>query len=103
VRFRPSFFPFTEPSAEVDVACSRQDGKLIIGKGGDWLELLGCGMVHENVLKACDIDTNGLQGFAFGMGLERLTMLKYGMTDIRHLYEGDIRFHTHFGSPYFSL
>lgn len=91
VRFRPSFFPFTEPSAELDVGCSRKDGKITFGKGEDWMELLGCGMVHPNVLKACGIEDESLQGFAFGMGIERLTMFKYGISDIRQLYEADTR------------
>ena len=83
VRFRPSFFPFTEPSAEVDIGCSRKDGKLTLGNGNDWLEILGCGMVHPNVLKACHLDPEEYQGFAFGMGLERIAMLKYGIPDLR--------------------
>lgn len=82
VRFRPSFFPFTEPSAEVDVM--RKDGK--------WLEILGCGMVHPNVLKAVNVDPTRFRGFAFGMGLERLTMLRYGVTDLRSFFENDVRF-----------
>ncbi len=98
VRFRPSFFPFTEPSAEVDIACSRKDGKLMIGEGGDWLELLGCGMVHPNVLTNCGVDPAEYQGFAFGIGLERLCMLKNGIIDIRQCYEGDDAWLKHFGS-----
>ncbi len=98
VRFRPSFFPFTEPSAEVDIACSRKDGKLVIGEGGDWLELLGCGMVHSNVLTNCGVDPAEYQGFAFGIGLERLCMLKNGIIDIRQCYEGDESWLKHFGS-----
>ncbi|GGW76419.1 phenylalanine--tRNA ligase subunit alpha [Alteromonas halophila] len=82
VRFRPSYFPFTEPSAEVDV----------MGKNGEWLEVLGCGMVHPNVLKAVDIDPEEYTGFAFGMGVERLTMLRYGVTDLRAFFENDLRF-----------
>lgn len=82
VRFRPSYFPFTEPSAEVDV----------MGENGQWLEVLGCGMVHPNVLKAVDIDPRAFNGFAFGMGVERLTMLRYGVTDLRAFFENDIRF-----------
>lgn len=101
VRFRPSFFPFTEPSAEVDIGCTRKDGKLIIGNGGDWLELLGCGMVHPNVLKACDIDSSIHRGFAFGMGIERLIMVKYGIADIRQLYEGDLRWLNQSGSNFY--
>jgi phenylalanyl-tRNA synthetase alpha chain len=98
VRFRPSFFPFTEPSAEVDIACTKKDGKLVIGKGGDWLELLGCGMVHPNVLTNCGIDPVEFQGFAFGVGLERLCMIKNGIADIRQLYEGDDAWLKHYGS-----
>lgn len=91
VRFRPSFFPFTEPSAEVDIACGRKDGKLVIGEGSGWLEMLGCGMVHPHVLENCGTDPATTQGFAFGMGIERLIMVKYGITDIRQLYETDLR------------
>lgn len=98
IRMRPSFFPFTEPSAEVDVACTKKDGRLIMGEGGGWMELLGCGMVHPHVLQNCGIDPNEYQGFAFGMGIERLCMIKNGMTDIRQLYEGDERWMHHFGS-----
>ncbi|MEE2025202.1 MULTISPECIES: phenylalanine--tRNA ligase subunit alpha [Alkalimonas] len=82
VRFRPSFFPFTEPSAEVDV----------MGKNGKWLEVLGCGMVHPNVLKSVGIDPTKYSGFAFGMGVERLAMLRYGVTDLRSFFENDVRF-----------
>lgn len=82
VRFRPSYFPFTEPSAEVDV----------MGKNGKWLEVLGCGMVHPNVLKAVNIDPEEYTGFAFGMGVERLTMLRYGVNDLRAFFENDLRF-----------
>lgn len=82
VRFRPSYFPFTEPSAEVDV----------MGKDGKWLEVLGCGMVHPNVLRAVGIDPEQYTGFAFGMGVERLTMLRYGVTDLRAFFENDLRF-----------
>lgn len=97
VRFRPSFFPFTEPSAEVDIGCSRKDGTLVIGEGDDWLEVLGCGMVHPNVLKNCDIDPEEWQGFAFGMGVERLAMLKYGIPDLRTFFDADIRWLKHYG------
>ncbi|MGB8276199.1 MAG: phenylalanine--tRNA ligase subunit alpha, partial [Alphaproteobacteria bacterium] len=83
LRFRPSFFPFTEPSAEVDIGCSRKGGELKIGAFGDWLEILGCGMVHPKVLDACGIDSAEYQGFAFGVGVERLAMLKYGIPDLR--------------------
>ncbi|MBF0167127.1 MAG: phenylalanine--tRNA ligase subunit alpha [Alphaproteobacteria bacterium] len=97
VRFRPSFFPFTEPSAEVDIGCSREGGELRIGRGAGWLEILGCGMVHPNVLKNCGIDPDKYQGFAFGMGVERLAMLKYGIPDLRTFFEADLRWLKHYG------
>lgn len=97
IRMRPSFFPFVEPGAEVDMGCSRKGGKLQIGNFGDWVELLGCGMVHPNVLTSCGIDPNEYQGFAFGMGVERIAMLKYGVTDLRGFYEGDARWLKHYG------
>lgn len=97
VRFRPSYFPFTEPSAEVDIGCSFKDGTLKIGEGGDWLEVLGCGMVNPNVLENCEIDSKKFQGFAFGMGIERMAMLKYGIPDLRTFYESDIRWLKHYG------
>jgi len=97
VRFRPSFFPFTEPSAEMDIGCSRSKGALKIGAGDDWLEILGCGMVHPNVLKAVGIDPDVYQGFAFGMGIERVAMLKYGIPDLRTFFEGDTRWNAHYG------
>ncbi|MEX0815574.1 MAG: phenylalanine--tRNA ligase subunit alpha [Dongiaceae bacterium] len=97
VRFRPSFFPFTEPSAEVDIGCSRSGGELRIGAGGDWLEILGCGMVHPKVLEMCGIDPARYQGFAFGMGIERIAMLKYGIPDLRTFFEADLRWLRHYG------
>ena len=97
VRFRPSYFPFTEPSAEVDIGCSRKGGTLTIGAGEDWLEILGCGMVHPKVLANCGIDPNEYQGFAFGMGIERIAMLKYGIPDLRTFYESDLRWLRHYG------
>ena len=97
IRFRPSFFPFTEPSAEVDIGCRRDKGEIKIGAGADWLEVLGCGMVHPNVLKNCNIDPEEWQGFAFGMGVERLAMLKYGIPDLRTFFESDIRWLAHYG------
>jgi phenylalanyl-tRNA synthetase alpha chain len=97
VRFRPSYFPFTEPSAEVDIGCSRQGGELKIGAGGDWLEILGSGMVHPQVLQNCGIDPAEYQGFAFGMGIERVAMLKYGIPDVRAFYESDLRWLRHYG------
>jgi phenylalanyl-tRNA synthetase alpha chain len=97
VRFRPSYFPFTEPSAEVDIGCSRAGGELKIGAGGDWLEILGSGMVHPKVLINCGIDPDEYQGFAFGMGIERIAMLKYGIPDLRTFYESDLRWLRHYG------
>lgn len=97
VRFRPSFFPFTEPSAEMDIGCDRSGGGLKIGAGKDWLEILGCGMVHRNVLKNCGIDPDEYQGFAFGMGVERIAMLKYGIPDLRTFFESDVRWLDHYG------
>jgi phenylalanyl-tRNA synthetase alpha chain len=97
IRFRPSFFPFTEPSAEVDIGCSRKGGELKLGNHGDWLEILGCGMVHPNVLKACGVDPDRYQGFAFGMGIERIAMLKYGIPDLRTFFEADLRWLKHYG------
>lgn len=96
LRFRPSFFPFTEPSAEVDIGCSREGGELKIGAGKDWLEILGCGMVHPNVLKNAGLDPNEYQGFAFGAGIERIAMLKYGIPDLRTFYESDVRWLKHY-------
>ena len=97
VRFRPSFFPFTEPSAEVDIGCSRQGGELKIGKGSGRLEIGGSGMVHPNVLKACGLDPDEYQGFAFGMGVERMAMLKYGIPDLRTFFDSDLRWLKHYG------
>jgi len=97
VRFRPSYFPFTEPSAEVDIGCSREGGGLTIGAGADWLEILGCGMVNPHVLENCGIDSTKYQGFAFGLGIERAAMLKYGVPDLRTFYESDIRWLKHYG------
>ena len=97
VRFRPSYFPFTEPSAEVDIGCSFKGGTLKIGEGEDWLEVLGSGMVNPNVLENCGIDSNKYQGFAFGMGIERMAMLKYGIPDLRTFYDSDLRWLKHYG------
>ncbi|MBK3405909.1 phenylalanine--tRNA ligase subunit alpha [Methylorubrum populi] len=97
MRFRPSFFPFTEPSAEVDIQCSRKGGELRFGEGTDWLEILGCGMVHPNVLRSGGLDSDQVQGFAFGMGIDRLAMLKYGMPDLRPFFEADVRWLEHYG------
>jgi len=97
VRFRPSYFPFTEPSAEVDIGCSRKSGELIIGEGDEWLEILGSGMVNPRVLQNCGLDPNEHQGFAFGMGLERIAMLKYGIPDLRPFFDSDMRWMKHYG------
>jgi phenylalanyl-tRNA synthetase alpha chain len=97
MRFRPSFFPFTEPSMEVDIQCRRDKGEIRFGEGEDWLEILGCGMVHPNVLRACDIDPDIYQGFAWGMGIDRIAMLKYGLPDLRALFEADVRWLSHYG------
>jgi phenylalanyl-tRNA synthetase alpha chain len=95
VRFRSSYFPFTEPSMEVDIGWDRRTGEL--GRGGDWLEILGSGMVHPRVLANCGIDPREWQGFAWGMGVERVTMLKHGMSDLRPFYESDLRWLRHYG------
>ena len=92
MNFRPSYFPFTEPSAEVDIGCSYDGSEIRIGEGEDWLEILGCGMVNPRVLEACNVDPTKWQGFAWGMGIDRIAMLKYGVQDIRLFYSGDIRF-----------
>ena len=103
VRFRSSYFPFTEPSAEVDIGCSREGGKLTIGAGSDWLEILGCGMVNPRVLQHCGLDPEKYQGFAFGMGLERIAMLKYEIPDLRPFYDSDLRWLRHYGFASFAL
>ena len=97
MRFRPSFFPSTEPSAEVDIQCSRKGGEIRFGEGDDWLEILGCGMVHPNVLRNCGLDPDAVQGFAFGVGIDRIAMLKYGMPDLRPFFEADVRWLDHYG------
>jgi phenylalanyl-tRNA synthetase alpha chain len=100
-RFRPHHFPFTEPSAEMDVQCDRSGGDIKIGQGTDWLEVVGCGMVHPNVLRNCGLDPEIWQGFAFGFGVDRLGMLKYGMPDLRDMFAGDTRWLAHYGfSPF---
>lgn len=96
-RFRPSFFPFTEPSMEVDVGCRRSGSEIRIGEGDDWLEILGCGMVHPNVIRAAGLDPDVYQGFAFGMGIDRIAMLKYGMPDLRAFFDADARWLKHYG------
>ena len=97
MRFRPSHFPFTEPSAEVDIGYKIKDGKIIIGEGDKWLEILGCGMVHPNVLKNVKVDPIKFQGYAFGIGIDRLAMLKYGINDLRAFFDCDYRWLNHFG------
>ncbi|PIO99904.1 phenylalanine--tRNA ligase subunit alpha [Pleomorphomonas carboxyditropha] len=96
-RFRPSFFPFTEPSMEVDVGCRRSGSEIRIGEGDDWLEILGCGMVHPNVIRSAGLDPDVYQGFAFGMGIDRIAMLKYGMPDLRAFFDADARWLKHYG------
>jgi phenylalanyl-tRNA synthetase alpha chain len=97
MRFRPSFFPFTEPSLELDIQCRRDKDELRFGEGEDWLEILGCGMVHPNVLKNCGLEPDEYQGFAWGMGIDRIAMLKYGMPDLRMFYDADLRWLSHYG------
>ena len=97
MRFRPSHFPFTEPSAEVDIRYNIKNGKIVIGEGDKWLEILGCGMVHPNVLNTSGVNSKKYQGFAFGMGIDRLAMLKYGINDLRSFFETDYRWLNHFG------
>jgi len=97
MRFRPSFFPFTEPSMEVDIQCDRSGGEVRFGEGNDWLEILGCGMVHPNVLRSVGLDPDEYQGFAWGMGIDRIAMLKYGMPDLRAFFEADVRWLKHYG------
>ena len=97
MRFRPSHFPFTEPSAEVDIGYEMKDGRIVIGEGDQWLEILGCGMVHPNVLKNVKVDPIKFQGYAFGMGIDRLAMLKYGINDLRAFFDCDYRWLNHFG------
>ena len=97
MRFRPSHFPFTEPSAEVDIGYRLENGRIVIGEGDKWLEILGCGMVHPNVLRNVKINPEKYQGFAFGMGIDRLAMLKYGINDLRAFFESDYRWLSHFG------
>ena len=97
MRFRPSHFTFTETSAEVDIGYEMKDGKMIIGEGDQWLEILGCGMVHPNVLKNVKVDPTKFQGYAFGIGIDRLAMLKYGINDLRAFFDCDYRWLNHFG------
>jgi phenylalanyl-tRNA synthetase alpha chain len=102
-RFRPHFFPFTEPSAEMDIQCDRSGGEIRIGQGSQWLEILGCGMVHPNVLRNCGLDPDEWQGFAFGMGIDRLAMLKYGVPDLRDMFSADVRWLGHYGFSAFDV
>ena len=97
MRFRPSHFPFTEPSAEVDIGYDLKDGEIIIGEGNNWLEILGCGMVHPNVLKNSKVDASRYQGFAFGIGIDRLAMLKYGIKDLRSFFDCNYKWLNHYG------
>ncbi|MFI0847943.1 phenylalanine--tRNA ligase subunit alpha [Mesorhizobium sp. IMUNJ 23232] len=98
MRFRPSFFPFTEPSLEVDIQCDRsRPGEVRFGEGSDWMEILGCGMVHPNVLRHGGLDPDEYQGFAWGMGIDRIAMLKYGMPDLRAFFDADVRWLQHYG------
>ena len=101
-RFRPHHFPFTEPSAEMDVQCDRSGGEIKIGEGADWLEILGGGMVHPNILRTCGLDPDEWQGFAFGLGVDRLAMLKYGMPDLRDMFAADVRWLAHYGFSAFA-
>jgi len=102
-RFRPHHFPFTEPSAEMDVQCDRSGGSIKIGEGTDWLEILGGGMVHPNILRTCGLDPDEWQGFAFGLGVDRLGALKYGMPDLRDMFSGDVRWIEHYGFSAFAM
>ncbi|MCQ0988574.1 phenylalanine--tRNA ligase subunit alpha [Jiella marina] len=97
MRFRPSFFPFTEPSLEVDIQCDRSGSEVRFGEGNDWMEILGCGMVHPNVLRGVGLDPDVYQGFAWGMGIDRIAMLKYGMPDLRAFFDADVRWLEHYG------
>ncbi len=97
MRFRPSFFPFTEPSLEVDIQCDRSGNEVKFGEGTDWMEILGCGMVHPNVLRAGGLDPDVYQGFAWGIGIDRIAMLKYGMPDLRAFFDADVRWMKHYG------
>jgi len=102
-RFRPHHFPFTEPSAEMDVRCDRSGGEVKIGQGDDWMEIVGCGMVHPNILRTCGLDPDEWQGFAFGFGVDRLGTLKYGMPDLRDMFASDVRWLEHYGFSPFAM
>ena len=97
MRLRPSYFPFTEPSVEVDIQCDRSGGQIRFGQGTDWMEIAGAGMVHPRVLELCGIDSDHYQGYAFGFGIDRLAMLKYGIPDLRPFFESDLRWLKHYG------
>lgn len=97
MRLRPSYFPFTEPSVEVDIQCDRSGGQIRFGQGADWMEIAGAGMVHPRVLELCGIDPDHYQGYAFGFGIDRLAMLKYGIPDLRPFFESDLRWLRHYG------
>ena len=103
MRFRPSYFPFTEPSVEVDIHCDRSGGKLRFGEGTDWLEIAGAGMVHPKVFEMCGVDPEVYQGYAFGMGIDRLAMLKYGIPDLRPFFDSDLRWLKHYGFSAFDI
>ena len=103
MRLRPSYFPFTEPSIEVDIQCDRSGGQIRFGQGSDWLEVAGAGMVNPRVLELCGLDPAKYQGFAFGMGLDRLAMLKYGIPDLRPFFESDLRWLKHYGFSAFDI
>ena len=103
IQLRPSYFPFTEPSLEVDVLCDRSGSVLKIGEGSDWLEVAGAGMVHPEVLKSSNIDPKKYQGFAFGLGVDRLAQLKYGIPDLRTFFNGDIRWLNHYGFSFLDI
>ncbi len=103
VRFRPHHFPFTEPSAEMDVRYERVGDEIRIGQGDKWMEVVGCGMVHPNVIRNCGLDPDEYQGFAFGFGIDRLAMLKYGMPDLRDFFAADARWLSHYGFPALSM
>jgi phenylalanyl-tRNA synthetase alpha chain len=103
MRFRASHFPFTEPSMEVDIGYAKVGDEIRVGEGDQWLEILGCGMVHPNVLKNVGLDPERYQGFAFGMGIDRIAMLKYGMPDLRAFFSADLRWLKHYGFPSFAV
>ena len=97
MRFRPSYFPFTEPSLELDIQCDRSGKEVRFGQGDDWMEILGCGMVNPNVLRNVGLDPDEYQGFAWGLGIDRIAMLKYGMPDLRAFFDADVRWMKHYG------